>query len=132
MVLLLAYYKAGLLCNTCVFLITVLYYMQYFIATAFGIAAYANYFSLFGPVFGIGQGAIDRPPGWTCIVDVVLKCYNRLAKGCIMEDPTKNIVLRDNSEMFVDDASHHHNDRNKAKVPQQLMMNVRHDTEMWG
>eukprot|EP00957_Ditylum_brightwellii_P097479 7424224-Ditylum_brightwellii.AAC.1 len=91
--------------------------MHYFITTVFGIATYANYFGLFGPVFGTGQGATDGPPGWTCIVNVILTCYNRLAKQCIMEDPTKSIVLKDNLEMFVDDVLHHHNNKDKAILP---------------
>eukprot|EP00957_Ditylum_brightwellii_P203422 15334532-Ditylum_brightwellii.AAC.1 len=68
--------------------------MQYFLTTAFGIAAYANYYGLYGPMFDTGRRAIDGLPGWPCKVDVVLKCYDKLAKGCIMEDPTKSIVLK--------------------------------------
>eukprot|EP00957_Ditylum_brightwellii_P106386 8116181-Ditylum_brightwellii.AAC.2 len=70
--------------------------MQYYITTVFGIATVANYHGLFGPVYGIGQGAADRPPGWTCIADIVLKCYERLAKGCTIADPSKTIIQKDN------------------------------------
>eukprot|EP00957_Ditylum_brightwellii_P060707 4608948-Ditylum_brightwellii.AAC.1 len=72
-------------------------YYNRILPLAFGIAPIANYFGLFGPVYGIGQGATDSPPGWMCIVDVGLKFYEQLTKGCTMTDPTKSIIQKDNS-----------------------------------
>eukprot|EP00957_Ditylum_brightwellii_P191679 14592467-Ditylum_brightwellii.AAC.1 len=64
-VLLLAYFKAWLPYDTCAFSASILYNMQYYIMTALGVAAAANYFELFGPaIYGIGQGATDGPLGW--------------------------------------------------------------------
>eukprot|EP00957_Ditylum_brightwellii_P142910 10888641-Ditylum_brightwellii.AAC.3 len=83
----------------------------------------ANYHGLFGPIYGIGQGATDEPSGLTCIAGVVLKCYKRLAKGCTIAYPTKTIIQKDNSAIFVDDVSHHHNNQDKAVTPWQLMIN---------
>eukprot|EP00957_Ditylum_brightwellii_P085169 6477273-Ditylum_brightwellii.AAC.1 len=96
--------------------------MQYYITTAFGITTIANYHGLFGPVYGIDQGATDRPPGWICNADIVLKCYERLSKGCTISDPTNTITQKDNSAMFIDNVSHHHNDQDKAITPGQLMI----------
>eukprot|EP00957_Ditylum_brightwellii_P061728 4683954-Ditylum_brightwellii.AAC.1 len=88
--------------------------MRYHIATTFGITAFVNYFNLFDPVFGIRQGATDGPPGWLFI------------------DPTKQIAQGANSAMFVDDISHHYNDKNKAITSTQLMKCVQYGIELWG
>eukprot|EP00957_Ditylum_brightwellii_P170502 12978091-Ditylum_brightwellii.AAC.1 len=106
-IILSAYFKARLTYNTCVFIATLLYNMRYYITTALGIATTANYFGLHSPVFSIGQGAADGPPGWMYIVDVVKKCYSQLAKGCIMADPSGKIVQKANLAMFVDNVSSH-------------------------
>eukprot|EP00957_Ditylum_brightwellii_P036599 2773127-Ditylum_brightwellii.AAC.1 len=59
--------------------------------TSLGIVTTANYFGHHRPVYTMGQGAADGPPGWMCIIDVVKKCYNQLAKGCIKADPPGKI-----------------------------------------
>eukprot|EP00957_Ditylum_brightwellii_P037340 2826169-Ditylum_brightwellii.AAC.1 len=64
-VLLLAYYKAGLPYLTGVFLMILLYNMQYYIVMAFSTAKFVNTFHLFHTLFGTGQGSTDGPPGWT-------------------------------------------------------------------
>eukprot|EP00957_Ditylum_brightwellii_P207742 15354346-Ditylum_brightwellii.AAC.1 len=88
---------------------------------AFGVAELLKYFGLFGLVFGIGQGGMEGPSGWSYIVDIILKYYECLAHRCLMQDPTKPILQKANSDMFVNDASHHHNDKNKNIMPVQLI-----------
>eukprot|EP00957_Ditylum_brightwellii_P109124 8324811-Ditylum_brightwellii.AAC.1 len=61
-VLLLAYYKAGLPYLTGVLLMSLLYNMQYYIVMAFGTAKFVNTFHFFYALFGIGQGSTDGPP----------------------------------------------------------------------
>eukprot|EP00957_Ditylum_brightwellii_P170877 13006059-Ditylum_brightwellii.AAC.1 len=131
-VLSLVYCKVGLPYDTFVVFASLLYNMQFYITTAFGVAAQANFFGLIGPVLGIGQDAIDEPLGWLCTADIVLKCYEYLAKGCIMQDPMQTIVQKANSAMFVDDAFHHHNGTNKNIPPKHLMQNICTDNEIWG
>eukprot|EP00957_Ditylum_brightwellii_P045763 3471876-Ditylum_brightwellii.AAC.1 len=121
--LLLAYFKAGLLYDTCAFFASISYNMQYYITTALGVAVVANYFGLFGPIYSISQGATDGLLGWICIVDVVFKCYDHLAKGCLMQDPACLITQEANLDVFVDDAMHNHNYAKKNIPPTQLMHN---------
>eukprot|EP00957_Ditylum_brightwellii_P166803 12696146-Ditylum_brightwellii.AAC.1 len=42
-------------------------------STAFGLSKYTNWFGRIAPVFKIGKGAADEPPGWGAIIDIVLK-----------------------------------------------------------
>eukprot|EP00957_Ditylum_brightwellii_P029282 2213422-Ditylum_brightwellii.AAC.1 len=67
LVLLLAYYKAGLPYLIGVLLITLLYNMQYYIVKAFGTAKFVNTYHLFQALFAISQGSTDGPLGWACI-----------------------------------------------------------------
>eukprot|EP00957_Ditylum_brightwellii_P012427 938955-Ditylum_brightwellii.AAC.1 len=64
LVLLLAYFKAGLPYECCIFLTKLLYNLQYVITTAFGEATLRNCHNCIVAVFGIGQGATDGPAGW--------------------------------------------------------------------
>eukprot|EP00957_Ditylum_brightwellii_P148879 11334047-Ditylum_brightwellii.AAC.1 len=64
LVLLLAYFKAGLLYECCFFLITISYNLRYILTTAFGEAPFSNWHNFIVAVFGIGQGATDGHAGW--------------------------------------------------------------------
>eukprot|EP00957_Ditylum_brightwellii_P110856 8455541-Ditylum_brightwellii.AAC.1 len=63
LVLLLAYFKAGLPYKCCVFLITMIYILKHVITTAFGETPFYNQYNLIAAVFGIDQGATDGPAG---------------------------------------------------------------------
>eukprot|EP00957_Ditylum_brightwellii_P058095 4405903-Ditylum_brightwellii.AAC.1 len=76
LVLLLAYFKAGLLYECCFFLITMLYNLRYILTMAFGEALFSNWHHFIVAVFGIGQGATEGPVGWLFISNIVLKCYS--------------------------------------------------------
>ena len=82
LVLLLAYVKLGLPYKAATYLTSILYCLQYTMSTAYGLSEHTNWFDRIGPVFGIGQGASDGPPGWGAIINIVLKVYAKLAKGC--------------------------------------------------
>eukprot|EP00957_Ditylum_brightwellii_P163041 12415320-Ditylum_brightwellii.AAC.1 len=63
-VLLLAYAKLGLPYITMTYLMCILYCLQYTMSTSFGLSEHTDWFDRITPVFGIGQGAADGPPGW--------------------------------------------------------------------
>eukprot|EP00957_Ditylum_brightwellii_P051205 3881639-Ditylum_brightwellii.AAC.1 len=86
-----------------------LYNLKCVITTAFGEAPYTNWRKYIVAVFGIGQGATDRPAGWLFISDIALKCYSQLAHGCKMQDLGKNISFSADADMFVDDNTLMHN-----------------------
>eukprot|EP00957_Ditylum_brightwellii_P058123 4408051-Ditylum_brightwellii.AAC.1 len=94
---------------------------------ALGTAKYVNTFHLFHALFGIGQGSIDGPPGWTCTVDPVLKCYNKMAHGCNLICPERKISVKANADMFVDAASLLHNALAFHATVVQLMQRIKHD-----
>eukprot|EP00957_Ditylum_brightwellii_P182734 13918555-Ditylum_brightwellii.AAC.1 len=101
-ILLLAYIKAGLSYNAGVFFSHILYNMQYHLTTAFGIASPVNYYSLITAIFGIGHGPTDRPHGWACISDVILKCYHCMCRGCTIHNPGCDITVKCNTVMLMD------------------------------
>ena len=104
--------------------------MQYYIGTAFGTAKFVNTYHLFQTLFGIGQGSTDGPPGWMCIVDPVLKCYNKMAHGCTLICPEQKILAKVNADMFVDDATLLHNVIVFHTTAIQLMQQIKHDSEL--
>ena len=73
-------------------------------STAYGLSEHTNCFNRIAPVFGIGQGASDGPPGWGAIIDIVLKVYAKLAKGCKIKQIQHQGVtsLKTNTNAFVD------------------------------
>eukprot|EP00957_Ditylum_brightwellii_P175250 13341781-Ditylum_brightwellii.AAC.1 len=64
LVLLLAYFKAGLPYRCCFFLITMLYSLKYTLTMTFGENSQQNWHNFLVAVFGIGQGSTDGPSGW--------------------------------------------------------------------
>eukprot|EP00957_Ditylum_brightwellii_P164801 12547604-Ditylum_brightwellii.AAC.1 len=86
--------------------------------TAYGLSEHTNWFDRTGPVFGIGQGASDGPPGWGAIMDIVLKVYAKLAKGCKIKQihPQGVTSLKTNADAFVDDTTLLHNTRGLLEI----------------
>ena len=84
-------------------------------------------------MFRIGQGASDRQPDWGAIVDVVLKVYAKLAKGCkIKQIQSQGVAsLKTNADAFVDDATLLHNTSKFNTSAQELMLQVQHDASIW-
>eukprot|EP00957_Ditylum_brightwellii_P017308 1303626-Ditylum_brightwellii.AAC.1 len=93
MVLLLAYFKAGLPFNVCAFLTMILYILKHTLTTSFGEGPQQNWHKFLAAVFGIGQGSTDGPSGWLFISNLILKCYTRLACGFVIKDPGKDISV---------------------------------------
>eukprot|EP00957_Ditylum_brightwellii_P076235 5795278-Ditylum_brightwellii.AAC.1 len=79
--------------------------MRYNSTTAFGIAELVNFFGPIAALYGIGQGATDRPHGWALISSSILKVYHKLSKGCTITDSTKTMTVNCKADMFVDDAT---------------------------
>eukprot|EP00957_Ditylum_brightwellii_P185885 14151889-Ditylum_brightwellii.AAC.1 len=98
-------------------------------STAYGLSEYTNWFDKIAPVFGIGQGASDGPPGWGAIVDIVLKVYAKLAKRCTIKQIQHQGVdlLKTNADAFVDNATLLHNTHQLNANAQELMAQVQHD-----
>eukprot|EP00957_Ditylum_brightwellii_P042044 3183980-Ditylum_brightwellii.AAC.1 len=57
--------KAGLPANACILLAKALKQMEYSIVTAYGPSTIMNRHTKDNPLYGIGQGPTDAPPGWT-------------------------------------------------------------------
>eukprot|EP00957_Ditylum_brightwellii_P116123 8858060-Ditylum_brightwellii.AAC.1 len=73
LVLLLAYFKAGLPHQCCFFLGTMLYSLKYTLTTAFLENPKQNWHKFLVAVFGIRQGSTDSPSGWAFISNMTLK-----------------------------------------------------------
>eukprot|EP00957_Ditylum_brightwellii_P055732 4223048-Ditylum_brightwellii.AAC.1 len=86
----LAEYKTGLPANACILLAKALKQMEYSIVTAYDPSTITNKYSLANPLHGTGQGPTDAPPGWTFNANICIKCYNKLAQGFSITNPTKN------------------------------------------
>eukprot|EP00957_Ditylum_brightwellii_P003631 274694-Ditylum_brightwellii.AAC.1 len=61
------------------------------------------------PLHGIEQGLTDVPAGCNFGTDTCTKCYDQLAHGFHITDPTQTIVLQHNTKQFVDDNKLAHN-----------------------
>eukprot|EP00957_Ditylum_brightwellii_P070857 5384382-Ditylum_brightwellii.AAC.1 len=132
LVLLLAYYKAGLPYQCCMFLATMLYSLRYVLTTAFSEAPYVNWHKFIVAVFGIGQGATDGPAGLLFISNIILKCYSQLSEGCRIFDPGKTTSVSNSVDMFVDNNTLMHNTLQFDATPALLMNHIQKDAELWG
>eukprot|EP00957_Ditylum_brightwellii_P007966 603335-Ditylum_brightwellii.AAC.1 len=102
-------------------------------STAYGLSEHTNWLDRIGPVFGIGQGASDGPPGWGAIINIVMKVYAKLAKGCKIKQiqPQGISSLKTNADAFVDDATLLHNTSKFNPSAQELLKQVQHDASIW-
>eukprot|EP00957_Ditylum_brightwellii_P021472 1619728-Ditylum_brightwellii.AAC.1 len=130
-ILLLAYIKVGLPYKTGVFLMTILYSKRYKTTTAFGTNTKQNTYDTLKALFGIGQGSADGPTGWTCVIDPGLKCYNRMAKGCTLNDPSCTSTTKANTDMLFDDVTLTHKGENPNDSPTKLMDQIQFDANLW-
>eukprot|EP00957_Ditylum_brightwellii_P119345 9104727-Ditylum_brightwellii.AAC.1 len=64
LIILLAYFKAGLPYQCCFLLATMLYSLKYTLTTAFEENSKQNWHAFLVAMFGIGHGATDGPSGW--------------------------------------------------------------------
>eukprot|EP00957_Ditylum_brightwellii_P039626 2997076-Ditylum_brightwellii.AAC.1 len=60
-------------------------------ATALGISEQSGIRTINNLLFEIGQGATDGPPGWTYHTNMIIALYNKIAGGCKMQNPTREI-----------------------------------------
>eukprot|EP00957_Ditylum_brightwellii_P190025 14466887-Ditylum_brightwellii.AAC.1 len=102
-------------------------------STAYGLSEDTNWFDRIAPVFGIWQGASDGPPGWGAIIDMELKVYAKLAKGCTSKQIQHQgvVSLKKNADVFVDDAALLHNTHQFNASVQELMTQVQHNASIW-
>eukprot|EP00978_Attheya_sp_CCMP212_P014098 scaffold35789_cov28-Attheya_sp.AAC.1 len=87
----LVYFQAGLALHICSLFARTLKMMKFYMITAFGVSKEYNQHSGEEPSYGCGQGAIDGPPCWTLISNVIIKSHNKKAHGSILADPIKTI-----------------------------------------
>eukprot|EP00957_Ditylum_brightwellii_P175362 13349442-Ditylum_brightwellii.AAC.1 len=127
----LAEYKAGLPANACILLTKALKQMEYSMVTAYGPSTVTNWLSPSNLLHSIGQGPTDTPPGWTFNVDICTKCYDKLAHGFSITDPTKTLQIKQNAVQPVDDNKLAHNGSKNDLTPEQLMELTRHDITLW-
>lgn len=132
LILLLAYYKKGLLYEACVFFARILYNMEHTTTTAYGPSTRVNYDELIAAVFGISQRSTDGPSRWTCISNPILKTYHRRCSGCSIHNPTNSIKIQANADMFVNNNTLAHNNTNKEADLEELMFQIQNDTKTWG
>eukprot|EP00957_Ditylum_brightwellii_P093223 7098522-Ditylum_brightwellii.AAC.1 len=101
--------------------------------TSYGLSEHTNWYDIIAPVFGIGQGAFNGPPGWGTIINIVLKVYTKLAKGCTIKHIQNQgvVSLKTNADTFVDEATLLHNNHKFNASAQELMTQVKHDASIW-
>ena len=112
-------YKAGLPANACILLAKALKQVEYSMITAYGPSTVTNWHSLANPLHGIGQGPTDAPPGRTFNVNICTKCYDNLAHGFSITDPTKTLQIKRNTAQFMDDNKLVHNGGKNDIMPEQ-------------
>eukprot|EP00957_Ditylum_brightwellii_P050748 3847930-Ditylum_brightwellii.AAC.1 len=105
--------------------------LEYQLLTAYRPSKEKNYHTAKHLVHGVGQGLMDGPPKWTCMVNTALLCYNKKAKGALLKDPTGSISTWQNSKMFVNDNRQMHNNRKMHATARQLMSYADHDVNLW-
>eukprot|EP00957_Ditylum_brightwellii_P084536 6428113-Ditylum_brightwellii.AAC.1 len=105
----LAQHKAGLLLCTCQFFIRSLKQMRYYMSMAYGQAQQYNKHGKAKPLHRIGQGPYNTQPGWDTIADIIIKCYEKTAYGCMIADLEQDLIFKRLLDMFVDDNNLYHN-----------------------
>eukprot|EP00957_Ditylum_brightwellii_P023880 1800860-Ditylum_brightwellii.AAC.1 len=68
--------------------------MQYHMSTKKGTSKEYNCHSKEHPSYGIGQGACNSPLKWNFNDNILAKAYSKKAYGCIIHNPTRNIVKK--------------------------------------
>eukprot|EP00957_Ditylum_brightwellii_P132680 10116776-Ditylum_brightwellii.AAC.1 len=86
--------NAGTLEEVSVMFARTLEKMKYHMSTEKGISEEYKYHSEEHPSHGTGQGACDSPLKWNFNDNILVKAYSKKAYGCIIHDPTKNIVKK--------------------------------------
>eukprot|EP00957_Ditylum_brightwellii_P010955 830109-Ditylum_brightwellii.AAC.1 len=54
-------------------------------------------------------GSTNGPPDWALISDITLKVYHWMCKGCQRADPSRQLKVKSNADMLVDNATLLHN-----------------------
>eukprot|EP00957_Ditylum_brightwellii_P158862 12091868-Ditylum_brightwellii.AAC.1 len=68
---------------------------------------------------------------WTFNADIILKLYSDQANGCIIKDPTNDIIQEQNVDMIVDDVTMQHN-AGQYHLDAQALMNIcQQDIKLW-
>eukprot|EP00957_Ditylum_brightwellii_P121044 9232227-Ditylum_brightwellii.AAC.1 len=83
--------------------------MKYTMITAYGPSEITNQHTPNNLLHGIGQDPTDAPAGCTYLTDICTKCYDKVAHGFTLTDPTGRISIRQNAKQFVDDNKLAHN-----------------------
>eukprot|EP00957_Ditylum_brightwellii_P081342 6187632-Ditylum_brightwellii.AAC.1 len=105
--------------------------MEYTMVTAYGPSVLKNKHGPDNPLHGIGQGWMDPPAGCNFGTGICTKCYDQLAHGFHITDPTQTIVLQQNTRQFVDDNKLVHNGGRHTALAQELIIMVKEDVMAW-
>lgn len=126
----LSYSKAGATNNIVNLLAYALLQLTYYIVTAFGTSERTNKHSKDSQFLGPGQGATDAPFGWGMISTMIIRAYNKRARGGRLADPTGKIKWKRKADMFVDDSYLYHI-LGLLLSAALLMAAITHDLSLW-
>eukprot|EP00957_Ditylum_brightwellii_P105896 8076378-Ditylum_brightwellii.AAC.1 len=85
--------KAGLPAEACILLAKALKQMKYTMITAYGPSEITNHHTPNNLLHGIGQSTTDTPAGCTFLTDICTKCYDKVAHGFTLANPTGHISI---------------------------------------
>eukprot|EP00957_Ditylum_brightwellii_P132679 10116775-Ditylum_brightwellii.AAC.1 len=100
---------------------------KYHTSTKKGISEEYNCHSEEHPSYGTGQGACDSPTKWNFNDNILAKAYSKKVYGCIIHDPTKNIVKKCFLVHFVDSITKLHNNKSFCIAANKLMFQIKHN-----
>eukprot|EP00957_Ditylum_brightwellii_P211766 15366577-Ditylum_brightwellii.AAC.1 len=124
-------YKAGLPAEACILQAKALKQMKYTMITAYGPSEITNQHTPNNPLHGRDQGLTDAPAGCTFLTDICTKCYDKVAHGFTLADPSGRISITQNAKQFIDDNKLAHNGGKRNATAIELMAMEKHDTSMW-
>jgi len=78
---------------------------NFHIRSAYGISEDSYSFSEDKPIQGSGQGVSWAGPRWTCTSNTICSIMNKTNTGMKFVDPTNEIEVKKNSDLFVDDTA---------------------------
>eukprot|EP00957_Ditylum_brightwellii_P013403 1012401-Ditylum_brightwellii.AAC.1 len=105
--------------------------MKYNMVTACGPLVLKNKHGPGNPLHGIGQGLTDVSAGCNFGTDISTKCCDQLAHEFHITDPTKAIVIQQNTKQFMNDNKLAHNGGRYKASAQELMQMVKDNVTVW-
>eukprot|EP00957_Ditylum_brightwellii_P006377 483430-Ditylum_brightwellii.AAC.1 len=105
--------------------------MECTMVIAYGLSVLKNKHGPGNPLHVVEQSPMDAPAECNFGTDICTKCYDKLAHGFHITDPTKNIMLQQNAKEFVGNNKLAHNRGRHTAMTQELMEMVKEDVMVW-